>query len=132
MGGRGSGSGRPSAGSPDGVFPSDKTTTIEVGFRDRRSRGGGFSYDQEVLEATTDGSGNVTFEYARGGDYEKRKTNIKGTATFELKAGAVDGETFNIDWSKVNSVSGKTYSVKEQARAAGLRWDGNTKTWRRK
>lgn len=136
MGGRGgNGRGKISAGSPDGVFESNKTTTIETTFRDRRGKGlysSGFSYDDEVLEATTDGKGNVKFSYARGGTYEKvAKTNVKGKATFELKAGAVNGETFNINWSKVNSISGQTYSLRSKAKQEGLKWDSSSKSWKR-
>ena len=132
MGGRGSSGG--GLGSKDGVFTSNKTRTIETVYREARSGFGGSSYyKDEVLEATTDGKGNITFDYARGGSYEKTaKTNRTNYVTFNLKAGAVNGETFNIDWSKVQSVQGKTYSLRDAAKSAGLKWDGATKSWRRK
>lgn len=131
MGGRGGLGGR-SSGSKDGVFSTSKLTEIKTIYRESR----GFSssyYKDEVLEATTDGKGNVTFDYAKGGSYDKTaKTNRTNYVTFQLKAGAVNGETFNINWDKVKSISGKTYNLKNVAKAAGLKWDGDTKKWVRK
>lgn len=138
MGGRGSsgggggGGGGASRGSSDGVIMTGGTRTIET----RYIEGRGFTrgrYADEVLEARTDGSGNVTFSYASGGTFEKTaKTNKTNYVTYQIQAGAVNGETFNIDWSKVNSISGQTFSLKDSAKQAGLSWDSATKTWRRK
>lgn len=90
-------------------------------------------FKDEILEATTDGSGNLTFSYARGGTYEKNaKTNRTNYVTFDLTAGAVNGQTFNINWDKVQSISGQTYALRQAARAAGLSWDGSTKRWVRR
>ncbi len=127
MGGRGA-----SSGGGDGVFPSKKERTIETIYREQR----GFQksyYKDEVLEARSDGKGNVTFSYATGGQYEKTaKTNRTNYVTFKLRAGAINGETFNVNWSKVKSISGHTYSLRDEAKAAGLKWDGETKKWIRK
>lgn len=90
-------------------------------------------YKSEVLEASTDGKGNVTFSYATPtSNVKTAKTNKTHYLTYDLAHGAVDGKTFGIDWSKVKSISGQTYSVKDEAKAAGLRFDGATKTWRRR
>lgn len=130
MGGRG-GRGGSYGGSSDGVFASNKTTKIETTFIEGRGWTKG-RYKDEILEAKTDGKGNVTFGYASGGSFSKTaKTNKTNYVEYNLKAGAVNGETFNINWSKVNSISGQTYSLRSAAKAAGLKWDGATKTWKR-
>lgn len=132
MGGRGGASGVRSGGSADGVITSGATRTIETVYREAR----GFQrayYKDEVLEATTDGKGNVTFSYAKADSFEKTaKTNRTNYVTYTLKAGSVNGETFNIDWSKVNSISGQTYSLRSAAKNAGLSWDSAEKKWKRK
>lgn len=115
-----------------GVIEKAEPTKIETTYRESR----GFSpsyYGDEVLEATADANGNVRFSYAKGGEYTKTaKTNRTNYVTFEIVAGAVNGKTFNINWDKVNSISGQTYNLRSQAKDAGLKWDGTTKTWRRK
>lgn len=90
-------------------------------------------YDAEVLEATTDGKGNLTFDYARPESREKTaKTNKTNYLTYTVQAGAVDGKSFGINWDKVNSISGQTYSMRSEAKSHGLSWDGKTKSWKRK
>lgn len=93
----------------------------------------GDTYKDTVLEATTDGNGNLTFTYAtpktRSGP--SAKTNKTERVTYEVTHGAVNGESFGIDWSKVQSISGRTYDMRSEAKKAGLKWDGRTKTWRR-
>lgn len=90
-------------------------------------------YDTEVLEATTDGKGNLTFEYAQPDTKEKTaKTNKTNYLTYNVQAGAVDGKSFGINWDKVQSISGQTYSMRAEAKAHGLTWDGATKSWKRK
>lgn len=136
FGGRGGGSGSAGGGyvkgSSDGTLMRAKKQTIETTMIEGR----GWSrttYKNEVLEATTDGKGNLTFGYASPTQNVKTaKTNKTHYVTYEVAHGAVDGKTFGIDWSKVNSIGGQTYSVKDEAKAAGLRFDGATKTWRRK
>lgn len=132
MGGRGGSSGVQSGGSADGVITSGATRTIETVYREARGWQKSY-YKDEVLEATTDGKGNVTFSYAKADSYEKNaKTNRTNYVTYTLKAGAVNGETFNIDWSKVNSISGQTYNLRDAAKSAGLKWDSAEKKWKRK
>lgn len=132
MGGRGGASGVRSGGSADGVIMSGATRTIETVYREARGWQKSY-YKDEVLEAATDGKGNVTFSYAKADSYEKTaKTNRTNYVTYTLKAGSVNGETFNIDWSKVNSISGQTYSLRTAAKNAGLSWDSAEKKWKRK
>lgn len=132
MGGRGGTSGVRGGGSADGVIMSGAKRTIETVYREARGWQKSY-YKDEVLEANTDGKGNVTFSYAKADSYEKTaKTNRTNYVTYTLKAGAVNGETFNIDWSKVNSISGQTYNLRDAAKSAGLKWDSAEKKWKRK
>lgn len=142
FGGRGGGAGGAGGGgyvkgSSDGTLVRAQRRTIETTMLEGSSFGpGGWGrgrYKTEVLEASTDGKGNVSFVYATPtSNVKAAKTNKTHYLTYELAHGAVDGKTFGIDWSKVKSISGQTYSVKDEAKANGLRWDGATKTWRRK
>ena len=132
MGGRGGKSGTRGGGSADGVIMSGATRTVETVYREARGWQKSY-YKDEVLEANTDGKGNVTFSYAKADSFEKTaKTNRTNYVTYTLKAGAVNGETFNVDWSKVNSISGQTYSLRSAAKNAGLSWDSTEKKWKRK
>lgn len=131
MGGRGASGG--GGGSSDGVITSNKVKEIETTYY-RSGSIGGARYKNEVLEAETDGHGNVTFSYPsqRVFDDPSAKTNKTQTVRYKLKAGAVDGETFGIDWSKVQSISGQTFSLRQAAKDAGLKWDGTRKRWVRR
>lgn len=125
MGGRGGSGG-------GGAIVAGKPQTITTTYYSSRSIGGS-RFKNEVLEATADKKGNVTFSYATPTfSGPSAKTNKTQDVTYKVKAGAVDGKTFGINWSKVNSISGQTYSLRDAAKAAGLKWDGSTKTWRRK
>ena len=125
MGGRGGSGG-------GGAIVAGKPQTITTTYYSSRSIGGS-RFHNEVLEATADKKGNVTFSYATPTfSGPSAKTNKTQDVTYKVKAGAVDGKTFGINWSKVNSISGQTYSLRDAAKAAGLKWDGSTKTWRRK
>lgn len=88
-------------------------------------------YEKEVLEATVDKSGNVNFDYPTFKRFDNHDDK-HATVTYYVTAGAVNGETFNIDWSKVNSVSGKTFALKDAAKKAGLRWNGSKSIWERR
>ena len=73
MGGRGASSGA-FRGSKDGTILGGKPREIESYIRDAR----GFSpryHGDTILEATTDGHGNLTFSYARANSYEKNGQN---------------------------------------------------------
>lgn len=140
MGGRGTYGGKiekeqpktPPNASKDGTIIGGEPRVIESYFREARGFSPGYHKD-EILEATTDGNGNLTFRYAKADEYEKTaKTNRTVYTTYSIKAGAYNGETFGIDWSKVNSISGQTYSLRNVAKENGLSWDGAKKQWRRK
>lgn len=127
MGKRGSGSGMSTGGSRDGVIGSAAPREIETTYHTRTRY-----YNQNVLEATTDGSGNLTFSRANGTfSAPSAKTNTTVSVTYKVTAGAINGETFNINWDNVNSISGETYALRKAAKDHGLKWDGNEKKWRR-
>lgn len=119
-------------GSKDGAIIGGAKKTVEARYIEGRGWNRG-RYDTEVLEATTDGKGNLTFDYAQPDSREKTaKTNKTNYLTYNVQAGAVDGKSFGINWDKVQSVSGQTYNLRAEAKAHGLSWDGATKSWRRK
>lgn len=129
MGGRGGSGSR--GGSRDGTITATKPSLIETVYREARGYSNGY-YKNEVLEATTDGKGNLTFSYPKDKSFEKTaKTNRTNYVTYNVVAGAVDGRSFGIDWSKVNSISGQTYSMRKEAKEAGLKWNGKEKKWSR-
>lgn len=87
------------------------------------------TYSQQVVKATVDEDGNVIFDYPRGfysGNYGDREQKV----TYTLKAGAIDGQPFNLDLSRAKSVTGKgTYELKEALKAAGLKWNETARAW---
>ena len=126
MGGRGS------AGGGGGSAISGATREIETTYYSARGFSGG-RYKDEVLEATSDRDGNVTFSYATPTFHgPSAKTNRTQTVSYNIKAGAVNGEVFGINWSKVKSISGQTYNLRQAARDAGLTWDRERKMWARR
>lgn len=127
------GSGAKGSGmSKDGALTLNSPKTVETTFFEAKGWQGA-RYSDEVLEATTDGKGNLTFSYARGGTFEKTaKTNRRNNVTYQINAGAVNGSTFNVNWDKVNSIQGQTYNLRKEAKAHGLSWDSANKMWRRK
>lgn len=134
MGGRGSAGGvrKAGGGSKDGAILGGKPRTIQSYLRESRGRSSGYHHD-EILEAITDGGGNLTFKYAKADSYEKTaKTNRTVYTKYTLQAGAVNGEAFGINWSKVKSIQGKTYSLRNTAKANGMVWDGKTNRWVKK
>ena len=119
-------------GSKDGSIIGGAKKTVEARYIEGRGWNRG-RYDTEALEATTDGKGNLTFDYAQPDSREKTaKTNKTNYLTYNVQAGAVDGKSFGINWDKVQAVSGQTYNLRAEAKAHGLSWDGATKSWRRK
>lgn len=90
--------------------------------------------DVEVYQATSDGKGNITFNYAKP---EKREeTNHKYGEWFDVKQTynvnsgyMIRGGTITyagIDWNNVKSVSGKSYGIKDELKKRGFKWDGNS------
>lgn len=139
MGGRGSsggstgGAAKQRAGaSKDGTIIGGAPRKIESYLREARGWSPGYHND-EILEATTDGSGNLTFRYAKADSYTKTaKTNRTVYTEYTVQAGAVNGKSFGINWDKVNSISGQTYNLRGEAKEHGLVWNGQKKQWRRK
>ncbi len=113
-----------------GVIENEEPRHIESTYRRNRTFGSG--YDDKVLEAKADSNGNVTFSYAKA-EFSKNDapSNVKRHVSYDVVAGALNGKTFNINWNKVNSINGETYDLREQAKAAGLKWDGKLKKWKR-
>lgn len=115
-------------------------TQGEPMYAERMTGGNSYGSQAVVLEATTDGNGNLTLEYAQPVGY--RQQNSKTSyAQYELKAGLTDrsptGKTTefrsnNIDWDKVKTVSGKTYGTQYFMRQQGFSWDSAEKKWKRK
>lgn len=129
MGGRGGKSGGiGGGGSADGVITSGAARTIET--TAISSTWGGTRYKDTVLEATTDGKGNLTFDYATPVSRTKlAKTNKTTYVTYEVKAGAVNGQMFNVNLSKAKSVSGQTYDMRSDLKKLGFKWNGASKKW---
>ena len=132
MGGRGSsGGGISSAAASGGAITATTPREIETTYFSRGSMGGA-RYKDEVLETSADKDGNLEFSYATPTFHEKSaKTNKTQTVTYSVTAGAINGETFGINWDKVNSISGQTYSLRQEAKAAGLKWNRDRKRWER-
>lgn len=127
MGGRGSASGLNSGSSVlDKKAP---TRTIDTVYREAKGWSKSY-YKDEVLEAVAGDNGALSFEYARPVSRDKTaKTNRTQYVSFELKSGAVNGETFGINWDKVKSVSGQTYNMRDELKKRGYKWDGKNKKW---
>lgn len=119
-------------GSSDGALMNSAPRMIEGTYREARGWGNSY-YKDEILEATTDGNGNLTFNYAAPVAREKTaKTNRTQYLTYEVAHGAQNGDTFGINLDNVNSIRGQTYSLRKAAKDAGLKWDPAQKIWRRK
>ena len=83
MGGRGSGSGRGGGFSKDGALTLNNPKTVETRYFEAR----GWSssrFSDEVLEAATDGKGNLTFTYASGGTLDRKRTRLNSQSRFDL------------------------------------------------
>lgn len=122
-----------------GALPGNaKTITIETEYR--KSNAVFNYYDgfrDTVLEAKQTADGNISFSHANPEFTDDRiKANTRDVK-FEIKHGAVKNkkgyvEFHGINWDKVKSVSGQTYSIKDDIKEKGFRWDGKTKSWVKK
>lgn len=112
----------------NGVILSAKDRDITVTATKRNSKAP-TTYSQQVVKATVDEDGNVVFDYPKGfysGNYGDREQ----TVTYTLKAGAIDGQPFNLDLSRAKSVTGKgTYELKDTLKAAGMKWNDTARAW---
>lgn len=113
-------------------------------------------YGEDVLDATSDGNGNLTLDYATPVEYYQQNSktsyglyelktgitnanDLHGSREFsdgsrpksKVKSENTDGSirSVGIDWDNVNSVSGPTYNIKSLLKAKGFKWNGSTKSW---
>jgi hypothetical protein len=101
---------------------------------------GSFADDRYVLEAKTDGKGNLTLSKPSAKEYEEWNSNTT-YGHYEIKNGITNSTGYrgrdhepkvvNIDFANVKSVQGQTYPARRLMRELGFRWDGSTKTWRK-
>lgn len=106
--------------------------TIEAIYRESRP-GSASYYKDEVLEAVAGGDGELKFVYATPSSREKSaQTNRTQYLTYELEHGAHNGDVFGVNWDKVTQVSGQTYNLRDELKKHGFRWDGATKTWKKR
>lgn len=94
----------------------------------RKSKSSGDRWKRTILEATSDGNGNVTLSYATPYAYEHPNNNTT-IAKYRIDSGIDDGWMHNLDLSKARSVSGQTFSVKDLIKENGFRWDRDNKRW---
>lgn len=126
MGGRGSSSSL-SVGAIGKAAPID--------LKNDKSVSGYNAWKRTVLEVQDDGNGNITVGYATPKSYEhpNRNTTI---ANYTLKAAIYNEvgnrslQSHNINWDKVQSVSGQTYDIKNYIKDMGFKkFDGKNKRW---
>ena len=139
MGGRGGSSGV----SASGAYTRDGTIKLngEKKYVERLTGMSGYGGNGAVvLEAKTDGNGNLTLSYAQAIGYrqQNKKTSY---AQYEISAGltnrtgsgkSTEITSNNINWDKVKTVSGKTYGTQSFMREDGFTWDSSEKKWKRK
>ena len=132
FGGRGSSGGKGGGGgtgSRDGTLENVKPRTITTTYHSANYRSNGY-YRDSVLEATTDGNGNLTFDFASWKhEAPSAKTNKTHAATTTITHGAINGELVGVDLSKAKSVQGNTYEIRNAIKSHGFRWDGKGKRW---
>lgn len=111
----------------------ERVTMRGIPFRDPYSR-------EVVLEASTDGNGNLTLSYATPVGYREQNSRTS-YAQYEISAGItslgptgknIEMKSNNINWDKVKSVSGKTYGTQSFMREHGFDWDREKKIWKKK
>ena len=119
----------PQAGqaSSDGTLMAVQPTVIHTYFSRQYA-----SYGDEVTVAKTDGNGNLTFTRAYGDfNTDRQGTGTRTPVDFTILHGSVNDYTVGINWSAVQSISGLTYNIRNEAKKAGLRWDSVKRIWRR-
>lgn len=126
MGKRGSGSGMTTGGSRDGVIGNDRPIEIETTYHPRAR-----AFRDEVLEATTDGAGNLLFTYAKG-TYGKPLSKSQTPVTYKVTAGAVNGRIFNVNLDKAKTVESTSREMSYTLRKAGFKFNWDDKKWHKK
>ena len=130
MGGRGSASGRAGGGSPIKYKSSDNAlyeSPNEVLYVERIDY---FGSNTDVLNATSDGNGNITLDYARADDFYQQNKRTK-YGLYELKTGitnANDIHASRLDNATYGRGTGKSSNVKSEnsygdVRSVGIDWD---------
>ena len=158
MGGRGGASAASGGSSGTKYLSSDRAlyeSRDEVLYVERINSSG-FKGGGDVLQAQSDGNGNITLGYATASDYYQQNSKTS-YALYELKSGITDAENIHgsrefsdqrstsskiksgneygsirsvgIDWDKVKSVSGPTYNVKGLLKEKGFKWNAAGKNW---
>lgn len=146
------GRGRSGTGKTGGkvkYISSDKTLTASKPIYITRNLGG---YDSgSILDATTDGNGNISLNYNNNRLETYRQTSKTTVGLYELKNGITNmrsqdsktadwGEqrsrtefdnvkSVGIDWSNVKSISGKTYGYGDFFKEKGFKWNRDQKRW---
>lgn len=92
-----------------------------------RPRSMGFGNGATVLSATAN-QGEVTFDYANPITSTKTTSNRVDT-TYKIKHGAYDGKTVGINLGKVQVAKGQTYTIKDELKRNGFRWNSASKAW---
>lgn len=108
-----------------------------------------FYHTTDVLVPVSDNNGNLTLKNAEPYEYEEQNskttyaiyklscciTNADYYYDYEEKSvvnaenEVYDTKSVGIDWTKVKSVSGNTYNVKNLLKAKGFKWNGKDKNW---
>lgn len=118
MGGRGSSG----AAKNGGVFGNAKPITVETRYIEGRGWTKG-RYEDTVLEAHSNGAGEVVLSYAQADSYNKTaKTNKTNYVTYTLKQGFVNDQPHNLNIDKIKSFSGQTYNIKNYLKNLGFKW----------
>lgn len=118
-------------GSADGALSNSPAKEFETYYRRPIKGGGGGYWKTEILEATTDGQGNLTFSHPTPITSEQASRSTTNY-TYKVSHGAAGGETFGINWDNVKSAKGQTYSIRSEMRSRGFTWDGERKKWIKK
>lgn len=120
------------------IKDTDEPVHIYASFRRGRNTMFGASYrTQSVLEAKETSDGVLELDYATPTKTDYRK-NGNIDYEYDLKCGLYQSSnrsginsSVNIDWDKVQSVSGRTYESQSFLREKGLKWDSEKKIYTR-
>lgn len=99
-----------------------------------RLLGVGYGDTQLVVEAKSDGKGNLTMDYASADSYREQNSKTK-YAQYTIQNGITnlasegDVKSVGINWDAVQTVSGNTYGAQKLLREKGFTWDSNFKVW---
>ena len=122
-----------SSSSQHGTLSGD--TPIIVKNEKSKSTGSfGNTWKYTTSEATEVGEGHISFGKPSESSTDQVNRNTV-VATHTIKAGLYNEpgsrsiKSHNINWDKVNRVSGDTFDIKEELKSRGFRFEGSTKNW---